>query len=75
MSTIARLEREINGSSRTLRLKAAQELGELSRAGKVERPVSQEVNNHVHTTYSFSPYEPAAAAWAAYKAGRASSGR
>ncbi len=69
MSTIARLEREINGSSRTLRLKAAQELGELSRAGKVERPVSQEVNNHVHTTYSFSPYEPAAAAWAAYKAG------
>ncbi len=69
MSTIARLEREINGSSRTLRLKAARELSELSRAGKIERVVSQEVNNHVHTTYSFSPYEPAAAAWAAFKAG------
>ncbi len=69
MSTIARLEREINDSSRAIRLQAARELGKLSQAGKIEMVVSQEVNNHVHTTYSFSPYEPAAAAWAAYKAG------
>jgi len=69
VSTIARLEREINDRSRTVRLAAAGELGRLARAGRVERTVSEEVNNHVHTTYSFSPYEPAAAAWAAYKAG------
>ncbi|MDA3958657.1 PHP domain-containing protein [Oceanispirochaeta sp.] len=30
---------------------------------------SQEVNNHVHTTYSFSPYSPAASVWFARKAG------
>ena len=28
-----------------------------------------EVNNHIHTVYSFSPYTPAGAAWAAYQAG------
>ena len=32
-------------------------------------PLGREVNNHVHTTYSFSPYSPTAAAWEARKAG------
>ncbi len=32
-------------------------------------PESDEVNNHVHTTYSFSPYSPAASVWFARKAG------
>ena len=50
-------------------MRAAAELGRRARAGLVERVASEEVNNHVHTTYSFSPYEPAAAAWAAFKAG------
>lgn len=69
MRTIADLERQINGSDRFLRLEAARGLGLLAKRGQIERAVSDEVNNHVHTTYSFSPYEPAAAAWAAYKAG------
>jgi len=30
---------------------------------------NEEVNNHVHTIYSFSPYTPAGAAFAAWKAG------
>ncbi|MBF9014541.1 MULTISPECIES: PHP domain-containing protein [unclassified Oceanispirochaeta] len=30
---------------------------------------SEEVNNHVHTAYSFSPYSPAATVWFARKAG------
>lgn len=31
-------------------------------------PAGREVNNHVHTTFSFSPYSPTAAAWHARKA-------
>ena len=30
---------------------------------------SEEVNNHVHTTFSFSPYSPSASVWFARKAG------
>ncbi len=32
-------------------------------------PEGNEVNNHVHTTFSFSPYSPAAAVWFARQAG------
>ncbi len=32
-------------------------------------PVSRDVNNHIHTTYSFSPYSPTAAVWFARSAG------
>ena len=31
--------------------------------------VSRDVNNHIHTTYSFSPYSPTAAVWFARSAG------
>ena len=31
--------------------------------------VSRDVNNHIHTTYSFSPYSPTAAVWFARAAG------
>ncbi len=35
-----------------------------------EKPVQgSDVNNHIHTTYSFSPYSPAAAVWFAREAG------
>jgi hypothetical protein len=34
----------------------------------VPRPTG-EINNHVHTIYSFSPYTPAMAAWRARAAG------
>lgn len=34
------------------------------------KPVTgRDVNNHIHTTYSFSPYSPAAAVWFAREAG------
>ena len=32
------------------------------------------VNNHIHTTYSFSPYTPAAAVYEAWKAGLSTAG-
>lgn len=35
----------------------------------VASPKNNEVNNHVHTAYSFSPYNPAGAAFHAWKAG------
>ena len=31
--------------------------------------VPQYINNHIHTTYSFSPYTPASAVFYAWKAG------
>ena len=41
-----------------------------------EKPVFREndANNHIHTTYSFSPYSPTKAAYMAYSAGLTSAG-
>ncbi len=37
---------------------------------ETEKPVQgNDVNNHIHTTYSFSPYSPTAAVWFARQAG------
>lgn len=37
-------------------------------------PCGTNVNNHIHTIYSFSPYSPTAAVWEAKKAGLATAG-
>ena len=37
-------------------------------------PVGRDVNNHIHTTYSFSPYSPAAAVFAAKAEGLCTAG-
>lgn len=37
-------------------------------------PIGGDVNNHIHTTYSFSPYSPAAAAFMARNAGLCTAG-
>lgn len=63
------LEMDINSSSYETRIAAATEIRELIRKGTVRFPSLAEVNNHVHTRYSFSPYEPAAAVYRAKKAG------
>lgn len=40
-----------------------------------EKPVSTgDVNNHIHTFYSFSPYSPAKAIWMAYQSGLETAG-
>lgn len=67
--TIHNLRQQINSSDKVERLQAAQKLGEAIKTNTLQREVLQEVNNHVHTTYSFSPYEPAGAAFAAWEAG------
>ena len=45
-------------------------------AQEKEKPavLPQYSNNHIHTTYSFSPYSPTAAVWAARRAGLATAG-
>ncbi len=43
---------------------------------ETEKPevLPQYANNHIHTTFSFSPYSPTAAVWAARRAGLATAG-
>ncbi len=60
---------QLNHPERSVRLAAADALGALIRKGEIRVVQSREVNNHVHTKYSFSPYFPAMAAWKAYQAG------
>ncbi|AEC02848.1 histidinol-phosphatase [Parasphaerochaeta coccoides] len=64
-----KLEQDINSPDYAIRRRAARAIGALIRSGEMKRTVLKEVNNHVHTTWSFSPYEPSAAAYHAWKAG------
>lgn len=71
MDSIANREwiaKELNHKDKKQRLQTLDEVHSLISSKEITRKVSEEVNNHVHTTYSFSPYEPAAAAWAAWNA-------
>ena len=45
-------------------------------AEEQEKPavLPQYANNHIHTTFSFSPYSPTAAVWAARRAGLTTAG-
>ncbi len=63
---------KLNSKNREERLSALKELKEK----EVEKPDFREndANNHIHTTYSFSPYSPTKAAYMAYKAGLTSAG-
>ncbi|MCL6591271.1 MAG: PHP domain-containing protein [Firmicutes bacterium] len=59
-----------------VRLESLRRLKQLIGAGKIPRPIANGnyVNNHIHTTYSFSPYSPAKAVWMAYNAGLTTAG-
>ena len=69
-------EAELNASSMEKRLAALRNLVDAAADGSsnVLPSASREVNNHVHTTFSFSPYSPTAAAWHARKSGLAAVG-
>ena len=60
---------ELNHSDPAVRIRAAAAVGDLIRRGDLPVSAGDEVNNHVHTAFSFSPYQPSAAAFAAYQAG------
>ncbi|MCG8639069.1 MAG: PHP domain-containing protein, partial [Desulfobacterales bacterium] len=66
---IEKLIASLNARERGERLDAASSLGRLIEGGSISRRATQEVNNHIHTSYSFSPYSPSAAAFRAWEAG------
>lgn len=61
---------ELNSNSKEKRLNALREIKKLIDSGKIKRnPCHGSANNHIHTTYSFSPYSPTCAVFEAWRAG------
>ena len=66
---------QLNAPERSLRLAALRSLkSAYDAAGLPVLQASRDVNNHIHTSYSFSPYSPAKAVWMAARAGLATAG-
>ena len=60
----------LNHEDVKVRLKELQKLAETTR-----KPITTgDVNNHIHTFYSFSPYSPSKAVWMAYQSGLTTAG-
>ena len=69
------LIRDLNHKDAAVRLESLRRLMEEIRRGELPKPeTGSDVNNHIHTIYSFSPYSPAKAVWMAYNAGLATAG-
>lgn len=65
----------LNNANVQTRLDSLKKLMNKIKAGEIEKPVKgKDVNNHIHTTYSFSPYSPTKAVWMAYSSGLATAG-
>jgi len=60
---------ELNSSNKRSRLFGLEKIYKLIKIGEKQFKKTEEVNNHVHTIYSFSPYSPSMAAYLAWKAG------
>lgn len=66
---------QLNNPEMIDRLDALKQLTEKLDEGVFSRPAfGCDVNNHIHTTYSFSPYSPSKAVWMAYMAGLSTAG-
>lgn len=66
---------QLNAPTKEERLAAVSKLMALHSDGTLKSPVSNEnVNNHIHTTYSFSPYSPAKAVYMAWMNGLTTAG-
>ncbi|HER25118.1 MAG TPA: PHP domain-containing protein [Candidatus Atribacteria bacterium] len=65
---------EINGSNKKFRLYGLEKIYKLREKEKEQFKKTEEVNNHIHTIYSFSPYSPSMAAYLAWKVGLQSVG-
>ncbi len=61
--------RELNSPVYSVRMDALGDLSSMVEKGELVFPSNDEVNNHVHTMFSFSPYSPAGAVFAAASAG------
>jgi len=60
---------ELNSSNKRSRLFGLEKIYKLIEIAEEQFKKTEEVNNHVHTIYSFSPYSPSMAAYLARKAG------
>lgn len=60
---------ELNSNLKETRLFGMKKISVLIKEGKEQVNKTDEVNNHVHTIYYFSPYSPSMAAYLAWKAG------
>ncbi len=65
----------LNAPKMEARLEALRQLKALHDTGALEMPpVTDYVNNHIHTTYSFSPYSPTKALYMAWRTGLKTAG-
>lgn len=75
MSNVSDLVLALNHPNVTTRLDALKALVEKINSGEIDRPeTGEDINNHIHTTYSFSPYSPTKALWMAYTSGLKTAG-
>ena len=74
-ATSTALIEKLNHPHSSQRLDALAKLVKMVQGGELSTPVREHnVNNHIHTTYSFSPYSPTKALWMAYNSGLVTSG-
>lgn len=74
-SDVSSLIRQLTNPDRPVRLSALRDLQQRVADGTLDPvPRGRDVNNHIHTQYSFSPYSPAKAVWMASRAGLATAG-
>ena len=65
----------LNDEKKETRLSALSDIKKKTDSGELARPQkTKNVNNHIHTTYSFSPYSPTKAIYMAYKSGLLTAG-
>lgn len=75
MASVSQLIENLNNGSKDARLESLAVLTGKVKAGEIEPPrKGYDINNHIHTTYSFSPYSPSKAVWMAYMSGLATAG-
>ncbi|MHB1484674.1 MAG: PHP domain-containing protein [Saccharofermentanales bacterium] len=69
------LKEQLNAPSKVERLQAIYKIRKLIDKGLISRPVCEmDVNNHIHTIYSFSPYSPTKAVFRSWEAGLSTTG-
>ena len=69
------LVEKLNHENVDIRLESLEKLAIIIKEGKLPIPEKgNDVNNHIHTTYSFSPYSPSKAIWMAYNSGLMTAG-
>ncbi len=74
-NSIESLIKNLNSETADMRLDSLKKLSGLIKKGVIPEPKKgNDVNNHIHTFYSFSPYSPSKAIWMAYNAGLTTAG-